>query len=71
MQHLIEKLLLFLGRLFCIGILLAAAVFFCKAMLAGNSAAGILGVFLYISLPISDSLAHSFKSPQITIDGWL
>ena len=53
MQHLIEKLLLFLGRLFCIGILLAAAVFFCKAMLAGNSAAGVLGVFLYIALPMA------------------
>lgn len=49
----VEKLLLILGRLFCLGILLAAVASFCKALVEGRSIVGILGTFLYISLPLA------------------
>ena len=53
MQYLIEKMLLFLGRLFCIGILLASVILICKAVLAGQSRIGVLATFLFLSLPMA------------------
>lgn len=53
MSLLIEKFLLFLGRLFCFGVLFAAIFSFCRALIAGTSIVSVLGTFFYISLPLA------------------
>ena len=53
MSLLIEKFLLFLGRLFCLGVLFAAIFSFCRALIAGTSVVSVLGTFFYISLPLA------------------